>query len=595
MITVLRKNRTAAVLLSLLVALAFLPFVDHPFMTLDDNYLIYQNDAVKHFHVWHVFTHFDPQLYIPLTFVSWQLNVFFFGLTPLSFHLINLLLHLGNAILVYVILKKLNSKEWVAMGTALLFAIHPLQTEAVLWATGRKDVLSGFFALFSLLQYLRYREGLQKALMWSAMLFALALLSKVSIALLPFLFIAIDWVQRRPMDVRVFREKGIFFVLCLAFVLIGVLGKSTELGSSGTLVNLLLPAKSVVFYITKVFHPVGFSVIYPFTPPANLFAAFALTVGFVGFLGILGLFLLYKRPSPALALSLFLFFLFLAPSFTTYWKNGYLYFASDRYAYLAIIGIFWLLMEGMCFFFEMIERRFPYFSRVSPFLSLIPALLLIPFTWKQAETWRSSEALYQNALNLYPESVMAQTNLGMEWNDAGRMEEAKAAFTHAIELDPTSTIPFFNLAAILGKEGKIAEQTELYVHVVHVVSAREINSGQDVYRFTWLVQKFNDLGKSDIGLSLAEKLTRVSPKTPEFWFAYGEQLRLLGKDEATLPVFEKARDLGSRNPKTYYHLAELYSAQGRTNDVIDSLQESLKWDPANEEAKRNLEVLTGGH
>lgn len=587
--TFLRSHRPQFLILAVLTGAAFLPFVHHPFMTLDDNYLIYENAAVKTMtfaHIWYVFTHFDPQLYIPLTFVSWQLNAALFGLNPLSFHLINILLHLGNAVLVFAILKKLGAKEWVALGVAMLFAVHPLQTEAVLWATGRKDLLSSFLALGSLLQYLRHREGVHKALVWSLVLFTLALLSKVSIALLPLLFLAIDWVQKRPMDRRVFTEKIPHLALCILFILIAVLGKSTELGSSGTLVNLLLPSKSVLFFLQKIFVPVGFSVIYPFVPPDNLFAAFALTVGFVCILGLFCVLCLFRRRSPALALSLFIFFLFLAPSFTTYWKNGYLYFASDRYAYLAVIGIFWLLLEGIRAAMEKIGQ-----VQMFRFVPLVIVVVLIPLTWKQGETWASSEALYQNALDLYPTSVMAQTNLGMEWSNAGRTDDAKAAFTKAIELDPLSTIPYFDLAAILGKEGKIPEQTALYQKVVEIVSRREINSAGDVYRFTWLTGKFNDLQKSEDALRLAKKLTELSPRTPEFWFTYGEQLRLMGKDEESLPMFEKARDAGSINPKTYYHLAELYSAQGRTPDVIFALQRALEIDPSNEEAKRNLEQL----
>lgn len=590
MINFLRKNRTAMVILSFAVAAAFLPFVDHPFMTLDDNYLIYQNEAVKNFNVWYVFTHFDPQLYIPFTFLSWQINAALFGMNPFMFNLVNILLHAGNAILVYAILRKLEAGEWVALGVAMLFAVHPLQTEAVVWAAGRKDLLSAIFALGSLYQYLRYREGRTQALRWSLLLFTCALFSKVSIALLPFLMLAIDWVQRRPMDRRVVTEKLPFLGLIVVFVLIAVLGKSTELGSSGTIVNLLLPSKSVVFYLTKVFVPVGLTVIYPFTPPANLLAAFALTTGFVVLLGLAGLVLLYRRPSPALALSLFLFFLFLAPSFTTYWKNGYLYFASDRYAYLAVIGIFWLVVWAI----EAVAQRLhaEWLTRAAV---IALAVALVPVTWLQAEHWRSSEALYQHAVDLYPESVMAQTNLGMEWNDAGQMDKAKAAFEHAIQMDPTSTIAYFDLAAILGKQGDVAGQTALYEKVMEVLSRREINSGQDVYRFTWLIGKFHDLGKSDSALALAKKLTEVSPRTPEFWFAYGEELRSAGQDDLALPAFENARDHGSQNPKTYYHLAELYSAQGRTQYVIESLQESLQWDPSNQEAKRNLEMLTSGH
>ena len=337
-------DKHAAIALVLLTLAAFGPWIDNAFVALDDNYLIYANPAVQHItlgSVAHVFSTYDPQLYIPLTFLSWQINAAVFGINATAFHLVNLLLHCGNVVLVLLLLRRLGGNLFVAGVTAALFAIHPLQTEAVLWAAGRKDVLSGFFALLSMLLYLRYRDDERgRTLFWSVLCFALALLSKVSVVLLPGIFLLVDWLSDGRMRRRQILGKMPYGILSALFLAVAVVGKSRLLAQSGGIVNILLPFRSTLFYLEKVFAPTGLSVIYPYRPSGSLLADFGAPVIVATLLGIVTLFLIVKRRR-SWALAAGMFFLFLAPSYSTYFKNGFLYFASDRYVYLALIGAFW--------------------------------------------------------------------------------------------------------------------------------------------------------------------------------------------------------------------------------------------------------------
>jgi tetratricopeptide (TPR) repeat protein len=585
----LRNHQLQLLVIALVAVVAFGPFIGHPFLSIDDNYLITKNPAVTHPDwkgIVHVWTHFDPQLYIPLTFMGWQLTSALFGVSAPLFHGINLLLHILNGCLVYAVLLRLRASRGMALSVALLFIVHPLQTEAVLWAAGRKDVQSGFFALLALLQYLRFREGTDSAWAWSILLFGAALLSKVSVALLPCVFLAIDWVEHRDLRSSL---AAIWPHTLLSFVLIvvAVIGKSHEIGSSGTLTSVLLPAHSLSFYLQKAFLPTGLSVIYAYVPAPLLWSILPVVCSLA--VGLGALFLLLRRRSTAAALPLLLFLVFLAPSFATSWKNGDLYLASDRYAYLAMIGLVW----AFCIIGRSVCDRVH--ERCAALLLGLTTLVLCSMTWRQGEVWQTSLQLYQQALAVSPTSVMAQSNVGSEHLSQKRYAEAKEAFLRAVELDPTATIPHYNLAAIAEAEGDTAEIIRRYEHVVDIVSARELNSASDTERFVWLVGALDRFGRPDAAIRLARKLTEIAPWEPAFWHRLGVELRDRGDRDASLVAFERARSAGSVDPKTYYYLAELYDAQGRADDVKKAIQDALRIDPRDEDARSLLEMLNQAH
>lgn len=505
-------QRLTGIFLIVLTLIVFGPFIAHAFVSLDDNYLIYANPAVQTLslrNILHVFSTYDPQLYIPLTFLSWQLNAALFGMNATAFHLVNVLMHCANVVLVLVIIRRLSGNLFVAALTAALFAIHPLQTEAVLWAAGRKDLLSGFFALLSLLQYLKFREHRNsRTFMICIICFALALLSKISVVLLPAIFLLIDWLTDRKIGLKELREKIPFGVLSAIFLVIAVIGKSRLLAQSGGIVNLLLPFRSTTFYLWKIFSPAGLSVIYLYEPGSSLFADFAGPVIIVLLLGLLTLFLIARRAAhPALALGMF--FLLLAPSYSTFLKNGFLYFASDRYVYLALIGAFWFLTQLL----DAVRKRLPgKATLVIPVLSALVILTLIPSTYAQNAVWKDTESLYRNVLRWYPNSVMAHTNLGLELQNRKNLQGARVHYEKAMQSDPHSVHAYFNLASLENEEGHPEAAEKLYVAIVDAFGPQQVTSVADVRPFLWLIGKLNRLGRAQDAERLFNTLQELAPE-----------------------------------------------------------------------------------
>ncbi|MBI1812897.1 tetratricopeptide repeat protein [Candidatus Peregrinibacteria bacterium] len=587
--------RTLRLALVAVTIIAFAMILRNGFVSLDDDYLIYRNPAVQSMtpaNVGHVFTSYDPQLYIPLTFVSYQLTAVLFGMQPVWFHLGNLLLHMGSALLVFSIVTKLSGKRSIGFFTALLFAIHPLQTEAVAWAAARKDVLSGFFFLLSMHFYLRFREREDVSRLWiSVAVFALGLFSKVSIIVLPFILLLIDWLQRRRFSREVFVEKIPYLILCILFGIIAVIGKSRVLASSSALFSALLPLKSIAFYLVKLALPFGLSVIYPQEPTLASTLPWIAAGGIV-LLATVSIAIVSRMTGRArlFAFGLLWHLVLLVPSFSTYWKNGFFYFASDRYAYLACVGIF-LVVASLLDRLDLWSQTRKFAMEFGTILGALFAIALIPLTIAQSRVWHDSAALYSNVIRNYPESAMAHNNLGMELDRSGKSEEAMAQFRRANALAPGNSLALFNIAAVEGKSGNIPEAVATYERIIAILGPQELTMANELKRFFWLAAKFETLGKPEDALALLPKIVSLAPQFPDAHGELGLLLDRLGKHDEAIPEFRKAAALGSRDPRVYAQIGIAASAEGNFPEAKRMFQHVLALDPGNSDAEEYLKEI----
>lgn len=220
----------------LLPWLAFGRSLTQDFAAIDDGFLIALNPIVHGFDAAHMklaFTTFDPELYIPATIVSFQANWLMGGGSPLPFHATNIVLHGINAVLVGLLFLRWTKNQSIALVGAALFAVHPLHTEAVAWAAGRKDLLCTMFFLLSYLSFRQSAECRKTVFQLIALgFFLLALLSKVLAATLPILFL-LDLLllqKKQPVRRRMFTLLP-FFILSATFLFIATFGKEQILAS----------------------------------------------------------------------------------------------------------------------------------------------------------------------------------------------------------------------------------------------------------------------------------------------------------------------------------------------------------------------------
>lgn len=438
------------------------------FVTWDDMGLIAENKDVQNpgfASVKHVFSSYDPELYIPLTFVSYQVNHLTCGNESLCYHATDLLIHTLNAAFVALILYALFGEAWLAIGLGLLFALHPLNTETVVWASARKDTLSTFFFLTSLVTYIAWRSDPKARWYWiSIALFLLGLLSKVMIVTLPIVLLLLDYAEHRTDWKKMLLEKIPFFILSGIFGIVALFGKSTILVSSTWSDKILMAAKSTLFYLVKFVLPSDLSVMVPYTQIIRFSSSdFWLPMVLVAILAGLCAFWI-RRHKTWPAFGLLFFIITLLPTFINFSKGGDLYVASDRYAYIPMIGLLVLIADTASRWMYGTERKEVARTRRKTLggVGVVVLLLCAYAAHAQAKTWANSTSLYEQVLSVYPNARAAHNNLGMEHLQAGRYNDALTAFDRslAVRSDPRTIV---NRAAALAGKGDTAAAQDAFL------------------------------------------------------------------------------------------------------------------------------------
>ncbi len=472
------------------------------FVFWDDPSLIIDNPAVHGFtfkNIASAFSTYDPDLYVPLTTLSYQLNYALGGLSPFLYHLTNVVLHAANAVLTGWVTLLLFRRKSVAVITALLFLVHPINVEAVVWISARKDLLSAFFFLLALGSYLQWKNSVKRSWYGTSLAsFLLGLLSKVSVIFLPVILLLTDWRHKRPFTRATLISLAPFFLLSVIFGIVAVAGK---LESTRPLwMKLLLGMQATLFSLWHLVWPMNYSVIYPYTQTPSL-ADPILLLSLLGVLAIsVGTLFLRKR-FPSITLGWWFFLLMLAPSFLTVEKGTDvirdLYLTSDRYVYVAGIGIFWIVALVL----EQLRVRN---ARASHLLVTLIIAVLSVLAFMQTLVWQNSETLFLSALARSPDSSAMHNNLGVYYESTGRSQEAAdqylaavktggtgdawfnvgvlamnqnrtpeaiEAFTRAVTMQPTMAVAHLNLGAQLLNAGRLQEAVD------HLLAAQKLDPG----------------------------------------------------------------------------------------------------------------------
>ncbi|MFA5799456.1 MAG: tetratricopeptide repeat protein [Candidatus Peribacteraceae bacterium] len=558
------------------------------FVTWDDMSLIVENANVQHLNaktLKAVFTSYDPELYIPLTFVSYQIDYVIGRLDSFIYHLHNLVLHTLSALLVTWLLALLLGNGYLAIFLGLLFALHPLNVESVVWASARKDVLSTFFVLGSVLSWLHWTENRRLGLYaLSLLLFLFALLSKVAVLMLPVVLLLLDVLQRRRVNVRALTEKIPFFVLSVLFGVIALFGKTENLVTSTLSQKILLAGKSAMFYLPKLVAPDALSPIYPFNGVISLFSA-GFLLPMVAVIALLGLAVFLWNRMRAVSVAILFYFATLLPTFLNLTKGGNVYIASDRYAYIPMIGLLALAGAGLDRWLSgagtvrSLKRR-----RAFAIGSAIAILLASGVaSAKQAARWADSETLYRYVLAYYPEARAAHNNLGMELMETGRLEEAVSEFKAALALqsDPRMTV---NLAAAYVRLGMLPEALETYGHAIRLDP--ELPDG-----YYGIGNIFEKQGKLSEAVVQYRRTLEVNPTyTNALNNLGGVSIRLREWDSA-IAALERSIELKPDFAAAHYNLGVAYQQKGVRDQAELHYARALRISPDDPDALANLALL----
>ena len=452
----------------------------------------------------------------PLTWMSHVMDYRLFGSNPLGHHLVNLLLHIANTLLLFLIFTRMTGSLWKSSFVAALFAVHPLHVESVAWIAERKDVLSTLFFMLTILAYLRYtaKPGIARYLPVTG-LFALGLMAKPMLVTLPFVLLLLDYwpLDRIRPGWRLIWEKLPLIVMAGGSSVLTYLAQKTGGAVSGFEsvqlgVRVSNGVVSYASYILRMLWPQHLSAAYPhpgdkLSPVLVLGALFLLAA--VSFLAIRT-----RRSKPYLAFGWLWFVATLVPVIGLIQVG--LQAMADRYTYVPLIGLFvaivWLIPGT---FLEPKRGGDGVMGRWGAAGMAVACLVIIVMaavTWIQVGYWRDSVTLMNHAIAVTRGNFIAHNSLGSAYAAMGRTEDAIREYREAIRINPDYGMAQTNLATQLQKQGRTAEAAEISVQA----ASRNPQSADTHYNAGVILHQNGDL---DGAIREYKEAIRIMPDFPD--------------------------------------------------------------------------------
>jgi hypothetical protein len=407
-------------------------------------------------------THSEYRLYAPLTYTLWAGLALIarvtpdtngISLNPIVFHSASVLLHLLAALVVCNMLVLLRMSWFAALCGALVFAVHPIQVEAVAWASGLKDVLSGLLAITALWQYLRFALEAQKGersvlpLLLSLVFLILAMLAKSSAATVPLAALAIDrWIVGRNWK-SIFGSTALLAAAALPFVVVATIVKSTaDLPLTPLWQRPLIACDSLMFYIRQLIWPIHLCIDYGRTPKLAMHQRLIAVVWLVPAAIAFGLIAVRKR-APFLIAAALVFCAGCLPNL------GLMTFVMQFYSTTADHYLYWAML-GPAMAIAWTLDAFPtaLLMRGVIVTALLAASIL---SFRQGGFWKDDFSLFEHVIELNPNSFLAYNDLGNAYDRESNASAAAADFQLAIAIKPDYAIAHSNLAAALHQMGRL--------------------------------------------------------------------------------------------------------------------------------------------
>jgi tetratricopeptide (TPR) repeat protein len=574
----------AGVFLIVLIVAAYWPALRGGFIWDDDVHLTANPCIVGPLGFGAIWTT-SSAVYYPLVLTSFWIQHAVWGLNPLFYHIINVLMHAMGAVVLWRGLLALKVPG--AIFGAALWAVHPVQVESVAWITELKNTQSGFFYLLAILCFLKWRgaandrearfEGLGYGL---AILFAvLAVLSKASTVMLPVVLGLCWWWKDRNWRWRNTVWLLPFLIVSIAVSAWTVWEQKFHSGALGEewaqtpIERVAIAGKAIWFYVGKLLWPHPLIFVYPrwkldFSEPISFLPAVAaLGVGTILWVG---------RKDRRLGAIFFAFGYFVVSLFPVLgFFNVYFFrysFVGDHFQYLASMGLIALAPAGL--------------SRLPRPMQLVPVLLLGVFaimTWQQTKIYHDQETLWGDTLAKNPTAWMAHSNLGIVLADQRKLTEAISHYEEAIHFKPDYAEAYNNLGIALALQGKFSE------------------SIQNCERAVQLKPDYAD-AEYNLGIALAargnlaeaiqhyERAIQLKSGYPKIYNNLGVALFRQGKFAEAIQQFERALQLKPDFAEADHNLGVTLAAEGKVPEAIHYYEEAVRLKPDYAEAEYNLAI-----
>lgn len=534
----------------------------------------------------------------PVANITLALNYYIHRYNVVGYHVVNILIHIACGLFLYLLFKstvnlpelrrRYTVNKWVPLLAAVLWMVHPVQTQSVSYIVQRMNSMAAMFYVLSLLLYVRFRSASRKKIkgvLLSGCILGglLSLGTKEIAATLPFFIFSYEWFFLQNLSLKWLQRRapalaalGVFFIV-LAFVYLGPTPleslKGGYTGRDFTLSQrLLTQARVVVFYMSLLLwpHPQRLNLAHDFPLSVSLLQPPSTIVCLLIISGLLFAAVYFARRNPLF-------------SFCTIWFFGNLiiessvvalelvfehrtYLPSMLVIFLAVIGVFrfirpqWLAVGLLC----------------------VAAAVGSVWTYQRNSVWADDVTLWRDCVKKSPAKARAYTNLGSALARRGNFEEAAGNYQKALALKPDDAQPHFSLGIILAKQGKL---TDGMYHFRKAVQIDPLNAkAQNNLGAALLVG-----GHLNDAIDHLQTALRLYPDYPEAHNNLGRAMQLQGNTAAAIAHFEAALRLYPDYAGAHVNLGNSLKQMGRAREAEKHFEEALRLQPGYEAARRNTE------
>ena len=579
--------------------IAYEPIRHNGFVSYDDDTYIMKTPTVTGGITWQsvsqAFTQPHVFMWHPLTTLSYMLDYQLFGLNPLGYHCVNVLIHIVNALLLFLILTNVTGTTWASAFVAAVFALHPLQVESVAWAAERKTVLSGLFWLLTMAAYIGYarKPGFGRYMLL-LFVFGLCIMTKPTVVTLPFVLLLLDYWplerigRRRTEDRRRKAEeerqkvslKWLIIEKIPLLAMSAALSVITIIAQKGgrviaTLDKIPLDHRianafaSYIKYIGKLVWPSGLAVFYP-PSYSNLLNTTTMIYAFL-FILISAISIYAGRRRKYMAVGWLWFVGTLVPMIGLV-QSGFQAMAN-RYMYISMVGLLIIIaLAGK----ELIAKH-PRLKTIAAIMGVISLSCLLVLTRMQVRHWQNSITLFEYALSVTEDNAITENSYGCALFNDDRLSEAEQHFGNALRINPAFDTALIHLARIYLKEGRYNEAISTYEELIK----RNYGTAELYYNLAMafgIQEKYND------SIKYFSKSLELNPDDPDTHNKMGSILLAAGKIDDSIGQFNESLRIKADQSAVYENLGTAYNQLGKYELAIQNWTRAIELNPGNIDA-----------
>lgn len=523
----------------------------------------------------------------PLTWLTLMVDWQLFGSWSGGYHLTNLVFHIANTLLLFIVLKQMTQRLWPSAFVAALFALHPLHVESVAWVAERKDVLSTFFWMFTMWAYVRFVNHPKITHYLLVVVFlVLGLMSKPMLVTLPFVFLFLDYWPLDRLSPKCGKagskyslsylliEKVPLFAMTLASCIVTFVfqQKGEAIKECGLSIRLANASISYLQYAIKTVWPARLAVFYPH-PVQNISSLYAI-ISAILLLTVTILVFRFAANRRYLVTGWLWYLVTLVPVIGLVQVGNQA--LADRYTYIPLTGLFIIIAWGLS---DLLAKW-----RYKEITLTLSAMLVISVmsicTHFQLRYWRNSLTLFQHALDVTENNYEMHFCIAGPLCEQGKLNEAVYHYSEAIRIRPDYHAALNGLGVALYKAGRVDEAIGYYKRALEL----NPNSAE---------------ANSNLGLGLASKgrfadavlYYRVSLTTMDeisTRISLGDALVGLGRFQEAVTEYEKVLRIQSQNAGVHNNLGVALSQQGKLDEAIVHFNQAVRIDPNHTNARNNL-------